>query len=83
MQHFRSNPPSRQVPPRPALGSTKRGLHAAIIRYVPRHGVAESTFGQPALNDPAFVAKLRDEDYQPTERTTNRVLAFIAEANHA
>ncbi|WP_069319128.1 hypothetical protein [Sphingomonas turrisvirgatae] len=83
MQRFRSNPPSRQVPPRPETATTPRSLHAAVIRYMARHPeVTEASFGRQALNDPAFVSRLRNAD-GVREETARRVRAFIAEGVHA
>lgn len=83
MQHFRTNPPSRLIPPKGETATTPRSLHAAIIRYMARHPeVTESAFGRQAVNDPAFVSRLRGAD-EVREETARRVRAFIAEATNA
>lgn len=55
-------------------------LIARIERFCERHGMAESTFGRLALNNPVFVTALRDPlRRSPTLETLNRIAAFMAE----
>ena len=83
MYRFTSNPPCRQVAPRPIDGECNRALHARIIRHMALTGVAESRFGRNAVGDPAFVMRLRADGYKPQPATVRRVLAYLREHAHA
>lgn len=51
-------------------------LIAAIEAHCAKAGIAESTFGAMALNDPNFVRNLRD-GREPRRRTADRAIDFI------
>lgn len=68
MYHFRTNPPARGVPPRPALkpsqGYATRTLSATTIldrieRHLKHTGLAPSAFGRRVVGDPNLVFALR------------------------
>ena len=82
MQHFRSNPPSRSIRPRPPMPTTGRQLHAMIVRHLALTGMSESRFGRAAVGDPAFVSRLR-AGTTPQDITLRRAFNFVVEASHA
>jgi hypothetical protein len=82
MIHYRTNPPSRQIKPRPPVPKTGRELHALVIRHLAKTGMAPTTFGRQAANDPGLVSVLRS-GVDPRPSTIARVFAFITEANNA
>lgn len=51
-------------------------LIAAIEAHCAKAGIAESTFGAMALNDPNFVRNLR-EGREPRRKTASRAFDFI------
>lgn len=51
-------------------------LLAAIEAHCAKNGIAESTFGALALNDPNFVTDLRS-GREPRRKTVNRAFDFI------
>lgn len=77
MQTYRSNPPSRMVKPRPANFNDPSTLLREISRACRKHGLGESTFGRRAVNDPAFVRRLRSNDTSASMSTAERVRGFI------
>lgn len=61
MYHFRTNPPARQIAPRPVLLPTARRspLLRKIETYLQATGMAPSAFGRLACKDPQLVSDLR------------------------
>ncbi len=61
MYHFRTNPPARQIPPRPVLSPSARRspLLRKIENYLQSTGMAPSAFGRLACKDPQLVSDLR------------------------
>ena len=93
MQTYRTNPPSRSVPPRPALlpseGYLRRTRAASsrlerLERLIRASGLAASRIGRLLANDPALLSDLR-AGREPRARTLARIDAWIAtrEATHA
>lgn len=82
MHHFRTNPPSRQIPPTPALlPSTPRPdpLRARVEDYLALTETTAGTFGRAAAGDFGLVRKLRaGERVDPS--TAARVERYIAAA---
>lgn len=85
MHHFRANPPSREVPPRPALlpseGYQRRSQHGneildALERHIATAGVAPSTLGRQIANDSRLLLDLRSgRNLGP--RAAHRLASFI------
>lgn len=93
MQTYTMNPPSRAIPPRPALlpseGYLRRSSGATsrlerLERVIRASGISASRIGRLLANDPALLINLR-AGRTPRPRTLARIDAWIAgrEATHA
>lgn len=83
MYRFTTNPPSRQVRPRPDLPTIGDRLNAEINRFLDATGMAPATFGRRALNDASFVKRLRGGERAATAETIGKVRAFMAQDRYA
>lgn len=86
MHNFRTNPPSRALPPRPALkpsaGYLRRTLPASatldrLERFGEKRAVALSALGRLIANDPRLIFDLRSgREARPA--TTRKIETFLA-----
>ncbi len=83
MYRFTTNPPCRQVRPRPDLPTIGDRLNAEINRFLDATGMAPSTFGRRALNDPGFIKRLRAGERRLTAETIGRIRGFMAQDRYA
>ncbi len=82
MHHFRSNPPSRAIKPRPAMTPAMRLLRE-VEAHLEETGTSPSTFGRQIIGSSRLVPSLR-EGGMPTPATIERIRAALTgEANHA
>ena len=81
MYHFRSNPPSRAIKPRPALTPAARLLRA-VEDHLDEHDISPSTFARRITGSTRLVPQLRAGSL-PAPSTVDRIHAVLsAEVHH-
>lgn len=81
MHHFRSNPPSRGIKPRPAMTPAARLLRA-VEDHLDEQGIAPSAFARTVTGSTRLIAQLRG-GAMPAAATVERIRNAIAgEASH-
>lgn len=81
MHHFRSNPPSRAIKPRPAMTPAMRLLRE-VEAHLDETGTSPSAFGRKIIGNSSLVPSLRGGG-MPQAATIERIRAAImGEATH-
>ena len=80
MYHFRSNPPSRAIKPRPALTPAARLLRA-VEDHLDEHDIAPSAFARRVTGSTRLVPQLRAGTL-PAAHTVERIHAILSGEVH-
>lgn len=76
MHHFRSNPPSRGIKPRPTLTPAARLLRA-VENHLDEHNLSPSAFGRQVNGGTRLVPQLRAGTL-PAPSTVDRLVAILS-----